>query len=55
MKRKDALLVLLIIVMAAVLWLMIKFISSIPFWAWLLLVAIVVYLNWRKIKHTLKF
>ncbi|MBS3105365.1 hypothetical protein J4234_03860 [Candidatus Woesearchaeota archaeon] len=54
MKNKDLKLILLIVVIVVVVYLLIKFLRAIPFWVWLLAVAIVVYLNWSRIKKMLK-
>ncbi|MBI2542437.1 hypothetical protein HYV80_07055 [Candidatus Woesearchaeota archaeon] len=53
MKKKDMKLMLLVAIIVIVVWLLIKFISSVPFWVWLLVIGIVAYLNWAKIRNML--
>ena len=51
MSRKDFKLVLYILLAVLAVWLIIKFLSSIPFWIWVIVAAILIYLNWTKIKR----
>ena len=53
MKNKNLRLILIVVLVVVVLWLLIKFLSAIPFWVWLLVIGILVYLNWKKIKRML--
>ena len=51
MNKKDFKLVIYIALVILVVWLIIKFLSSIPFWIWAIIAAIVIYLNWTGIKR----
>jgi hypothetical protein len=51
MNRKDFKLVLYIALAIIIVWLIIKFLSSVPFWIWAIIAAIAIYLNWTKIKR----
>jgi len=54
MRNKDLKLILWIAVIIVVVYILIKFLSAIPFWVWLLVLGIIVYLNWSKIKNMLR-
>jgi hypothetical protein len=54
MKNKDLRLILIIVLIVIILWILIKFISAIPFWVWILAAGIIAYLNWNKIKKLWK-